>query len=113
MASMEISPKLVLMTPDELALLIHSSVRKAMAEHTSTSSDSNDKPLSIDEASDFLHIPKATLYQFTSTRKIPFQKVGKKILFFKNELIAWVEAGKKKTKKEIEAEGFGKKGGVR
>ncbi len=110
---MDISPKLVLMTPDELAALIQSSVRKAMAEHTSTSPDSNDKPLTIDEASEFLHIPKSTLYQFTSARRIPFKKVGKKILFLKSELVAWVEAGKKKTQKEIEAEGFGKKGGSR
>ena len=110
---MENSSKIVLITPDELASLIQTSVRKAIAEQSSKSSIPNDKPLSIDEASEFLHIPKATLYQFTSTRKIPFQKVGKKILFFKQELISWVEAGKKKTKKEIEAEGFGKKGGVR
>ncbi len=107
------APKLVLMTPEELAVLIQTSVRKAIAEHAPKSSDSNDRPLSIDEASEFLHIPKSTLYQFTSTRKIPFQKVGKKILFFKQELIEWVESGKKKTQKEIEAESFGKKGGVR
>lgn len=110
---MENSSKIVLITPDELASLIQTSVRKAIAEQSSKSSTPNDKPLSIEEASDFLQIPKSTLYQFTSTRKIPFQKVGKKILFFKNELIAWVEAGKKKTQKEIEAEGFAKKGGVR
>jgi excisionase family DNA binding protein len=72
-----------------------------------------DKPLSIDEASSFLNIPKSTLYQFTSSRKIPFQKIGKKILFFKGDLIQWVESGKKKTRKEIEEEGFGKKGGLR
>lgn len=110
---MNISSKLVLMTSDELDILIQSSVHKAMAGHAPKSSNSNDKPLSIDEASEFLNIPKSTLYQFTSTRKIPFQKVGKKILFFRKELVSWVEAGKKKTQKEIEAEGFGKKGGLR
>lgn len=110
---MNISSKLVLMTPDELAILIQTSVRIAIAEQAPKSSDFNDKPLSIDEASEFLNIPKSTLYQFTSTRKIPFQKIGKKILFFRKELVSWVEAGKKKTQKEIEAEGFGKKGGFR
>ena len=109
------SPKLVLMTPDELENLIHYSVRKALSEQPTKSSFSDDKPLTIDEASAFLNIPKATLYGYTSTRKIPFHKMGKKILFFKAELLAWIEEGKKKTKKQIEAEGFLslQKGGMR
>jgi excisionase family DNA binding protein len=109
------SPKLVLMTPEELENLIQSSVRKAMGEQSSKSSISDDKPLTMDEASEFLQIPKPTLYAYTSTRQIPFHKMGKKILFFKADLLAWIEGGKKKTKKEIEAEGFIKmgKGGVR
>lgn len=107
---MESNPKLVLMTPTELDILIQSSVRKALGEQPSKSSFVDDKPLTIDETSVFLNIPKATLYAYTSTRKIPYHKMGKKILFFKAELLAWIEEGKKKTKKEIEKEGFSKIG---
>ena len=109
------SPKLVLMTPSELDNLIQSSVRKALSEQPAKSSFSDDKPLTIDEASAFLKIPKATIYTFTSKREIPFHKVGKGLLFFKAELLAWIEEGKKKTKKQIEAEGFLslQKGGAR
>jgi excisionase family DNA binding protein len=110
---MENTPKLVLLTPTELENLIQNSVRKAMGEQSSKSSANDDKPLTIDEASKFLQIPKATLYAFTSKREIPFHKVGKGLLFFKAELLAWVEEGKKKTKKEIEAEGFAKMGSSR
>ena len=107
---MEQNPKIILVTPNELAVLIDISVRKAMDEHSSKSSANDDKPLTIEEASKFLHIPKATLYTFTSKREIPFHKVGKGLIFFKAELLAWIEEGKKKTKKEIEAEGFTKMG---
>ena len=99
------------MTPDELENLIHNTVRKAMGEQSSQTSSYDDIPLNIEEASAFLKKPKSTIYQLTSTRQIPFSKMGKQLLFFKKDLLAWVEDGKKKTKKEIEAEGFSMQGG--
>lgn len=108
---MEQNPKIILITPNELAVLIDSSVRKALGEQSSQSSSIDDKPLNIEEAAAFLKKPKSTIYQLTSTRQIPFYKMGKQLLFFKKDLLAWVEDGKKKTKKEIETEGFNLKGG--
>ena len=99
------------MTPDELENLIHNSVRKALSEQFPKSSSHDDKPLNIEEAAAFIKKPKSTVYQLTSTRQIPFSKMGKQLLFFKKDLLLWIEDGKKQTKKEIEAEGFSKKGG--
>jgi excisionase family DNA binding protein len=107
------APKLVLMTPDELENLIHNTVRKALSEQSPKSSPYDDMPLNIEEAATFLKMPKSSVYQLTSTRKILFNKVGKRLLFFKKDLLLWIEDGKKKTKKEIEAEGFNLKGSVR
>lgn len=107
------SPKLVLMTPDELESLIQNSVRKAMGEQNPKSSSYDDKPLNIEEAAAFIRKPKSTIYQLTSTRGIPFSKMGRQLLFFKKDLLKWIEEGKKKTHKEIEADGFNLKGGVR
>jgi excisionase family DNA binding protein len=105
------TPKLVLMTPDELDSLIQNSVRKALSEQSPKSSSYDDKPLNIEEAAAFIKKPKSTVYQLTSTRQIPFSKMGKQLLFFKKDLLEWIEDGKKKTKREIEAEGFNLKGG--
>ena len=107
------SPKLVLMTPDELENLIQNSVRKVLSEQSSKSSISDDVPINIDEAAAFIKKPKSSVYQLTSTRQIPFAKVGKQLLFFKKDLLLWIEEGNKKTQKQIEAEGFSKKGGLR
>ena len=101
------------MTPTELESLIQNSVRKAMGEQSPQLSSYDDKPLNIDEAAAFLKMPKSSVYQLTSTRNIPFNKVRKNLLFFKKDLLKWIEEGKKKTHKEIEAEGFTKMGGVR
>lgn len=76
------SPNYIFTTPEQLATLIQTSISSFYA---------NEKPLTIDEASDFLNIPKQTLYQFTSTDKIPFTKVGKRLLFLKKDLIEWLK----------------------
>ena len=96
-----------------MAQMIENSVRKAFSEFSPKSSSFDDKPLNIDEASAFLKMPKSSIYQLTSTRQIPFSKVGKPLYFFKKDLLEWLESGKKKTQKEIEADGFNLKGGVR
>ena len=97
-----------------MAQMIENSVRKAFSEFSpNKSSYIDDKPLNIDEAAAFLQMPTSSIYQLTSTRQIPFNKIGKPLFFFKKDLLAWLETGRKKTQKEIEAEGFSKKGGVR
>jgi len=48
------------------------------------------------EAATFLKIAEGTLRQWVAKRKgsIPFHKVGKKVLFFREELETWVTSGK-------------------
>lgn len=103
-------PQIVVMTSNELENLMFNTFRKAMGEHYSQSSFDEDKPLNIEEAAAFIRKPKSTIYQLTSTRQIPFSKMGKQLLFFKKDLLKWIVEGKKKTQKEIEGEGFNLKG---
>ena len=42
--------------------------------------------LSIDEASEYLNIPKTTLYQYSCQRKIPYSKPGRRLLYRKADL---------------------------
>ena len=50
--------------------------------------------LNADQAAEFLHLAKQTLYTFTHKRKIPFYKNGKKVLFKKHELQDWMDSGR-------------------
>jgi excisionase family DNA binding protein len=93
---------LIVTTPQDLAELIHNSVRSALSNAKLQSADSG-KPLSMDEAADFLGIPKATLYQFTSKRLIPFRKLGRRIVFSKADLATFLETKKKESVHQIEA----------
>ncbi len=60
------------------------------------------KPINIDEASEFTGIPKNTIY--AKIDFIPHIKQGRRLLFFKEDLIAYLESGRVKTRNEIEAD---------
>ncbi len=102
----------VVISSDELANLIQQSVRKELANHSPSASFDDKKPLSIDEAAQYLGIPKATIYQFTRQREIPHQKLGKRLVFLTPELDEWVASKKLRTRQEIENSVYltGKKG---
>lgn len=56
--------------------------------------------IGIDEAIELLGIAKPTIYTKTSKGEIPHFKRGKKLYFRRSELLAWIEAGRRKTVKE-------------
>lgn len=90
---------------EELSALIENSVRKVLSENpASTNEDNSSEFLTIDEASKFLNLAKATVYTLTSAGKIPVIKKGKRLYFTKQELMNWLKKGRKKTVEEIEEE---------
>ncbi len=58
--------------------------------------------LNIQEAAALLNLAVATIYEKTSQRTIPHYKHGKKVLFKKSELLAWVELRKVRSPDEIQ-----------
>jgi excisionase family DNA binding protein len=97
------APKLVLMTSDELENLIHSTVRKALAEQSNPQGRQfqSHEYLSIEEASEYLHVPKNTLYNYCHHNVLVYHKRGKKNYFLKSDLDEWMASGRKKSAKEM------------
>ena len=58
----------------------------------------------LETACNYLCIAKATMYQKTHLKTIPFYKIGRKILFKVSELETYVENSRVKTQSEIETE---------
>lgn len=50
------------------------------------------------------HPAEQTVYGWTSCHQIPFHKRGKRIMFLKSEIDAWLHAGKRKSQKELAEE---------
>ena len=72
--------------------------------------------LTTPEASEFLGIQKNYLYKLTSSHQLPFYcPNGRKILFKRSELQAWIEQSRVPTKLELERRAqteLLKKGGI-
>lgn len=60
-----------------------------------------DELLTISEASKLINLAIPTIYSKVSRNEIPVNKQGKKLYFYKSELIAWIRAGRIKTNEEI------------
>jgi excisionase family DNA binding protein len=43
------------------------------------------------ETAEYLRISKSTLYNYVYMRKIPFHKIGNRVIFIFDELDAWIE----------------------
>jgi excisionase family DNA binding protein len=61
----------------------------------------DERPLDIDGAAEFTGLPKSTLYNLVSKAAIPHSKPGKRLFFFKKDLITWIASYNKKTVTEI------------
>lgn len=47
--------------------------------------------LNVDEAAAYLGLAKSTVYKLVSWKRIPFYKLGARVLFDKGILSSWVE----------------------
>ena len=47
----------------------------------------------LSEAAEYLGISKGLLYKLTSTKQIPFYRIGKRILVSEQQLLSWLETG--------------------
>ena len=53
-----------------------------------------DKMMTIEELAEFLSISRYTLYNWTSTRNLPFYKIGRTVRFRMKDIEAWLEKQK-------------------
>ena len=96
--------KVIVTSEAEIRLMLREEIQKALSEiPKKNNADNNDDFITIEGASEFTSIAVATLYDYTHKKKIPFNKVGKKLIFSKKQLSEWIIAHRKKTKQEIES----------
>ncbi|MCK4696354.1 MAG: helix-turn-helix domain-containing protein [Candidatus Cloacimonetes bacterium] len=66
--------------------------------------EANTPYMNIDECSEYTRIKKNTLYQLTSRKQIPHSKLGRSLIFYKNDIDKWIADPSRKifTREEIE-----------
>ncbi|WP_264550776.1 helix-turn-helix domain-containing protein [Flavobacterium sp. N2038] len=68
----------------------------------SPTGENQDELLNIQETSKLLNLSVSTIYSKVCKREIPFNKQGKRIYFYKHELMQWVKSGRVKTYLEVQ-----------
>jgi excisionase family DNA binding protein len=87
----------------EFKSLLKETLKEILAEDKLTG-ENQSTLINIQEAAALLNLAVATIYEKTSEKLIPHYKHGKKIMFKKSELLAWVESRRVKTIHEIRKE---------
>ena len=99
--------KIVYIAEEELKSLIRSCIREEIESVLQGMNQQEPVPerINLIEAAKYLGFKKSTMYKLTMTRKIPFSKFGRKIIFYPKELDEWIKqnALRVKTKEEIES----------
>lgn len=91
------------LTIAEFREIIREEIRNVLGETPVRSiASASEDFMNIKQASSFTQIAVATIYDYTHKKKIPFSKVGKKLIFSKKELTEWIKNHRKQTKNEIE-----------
>ena len=90
---------------EDLKELVKACIREVLIEREpSELRNDPEKLMTIKEAGEFLKLSVPTLYGHASKNIIPYNKKGKRIYFYKSELISWIKEGRRKTIVEIERE---------
>lgn len=90
-------------TREEFKALLKESIKEVLAEEK-FNTENQSALINIQEAATLLNLATNTMHEKTSEKLIPHYKQGKKIIFKKSELIAWVESRKVKTIHDIRKE---------
>jgi excisionase family DNA binding protein len=96
--------EIIVTSKSELEKIIRNSITDIFQEQGKNESKPSNQMFSLQEASNYLQLSPQTIYGFTSRRKIPFIKKGKKLYFKQIDLEQWLESGRKKSETEIENE---------
>ncbi|HKG62714.1 MAG TPA: helix-turn-helix domain-containing protein [Solirubrobacteraceae bacterium] len=54
--------------------------------------------LTADDAAELLRVRRSTVYELARTRRLPHVRVGRRILFVRSDLAAWVVANRVLTR---------------
>jgi excisionase family DNA binding protein len=79
-------------------------IEKLLKARKINNSDNNEELLTIEGAAELLKLSVATIYTKVCKNEIPVNKQGKRLYFYRAELLDWIKSGRIKTSAEIQQE---------
>jgi excisionase family DNA binding protein len=87
--------------PFEVILEKLNAIENAIEKLNSTSNNSDDNFMDINQVSSFIGVSKVTVYGMTHKQIIPHFKVGKRLYFKKLDIINWITSSRVLTRQEL------------
>jgi excisionase family DNA binding protein len=89
--------EIIITTPDQLERVVMQALQKALPVKEKEISAEPPDTCSLEQALAFLAehgyvVSKSKLYKLTALKQIPFKYFGRKIIFSRKELLAWMES---------------------
>lgn len=88
----------------ELEALIEGSLKKILSNQKQVQKFESEEFLTVKDTATFLRLSVPTIYGLIHRGELPVMKRSKRCYFSKKELIAYLQAGRKKTNSEQDAE---------
>lgn len=85
---------------------LNQEIHSGLSGNNSGNDSSIGEIMNIEEAAAYLKMAKQTVYSMVSRRLLPYFKRGKRVFFRREELLSWLERGRKYTKEEIQSGNF-------
>ncbi|AUC81803.1 helix-turn-helix domain-containing protein [Lacinutrix sp. Bg11-31] len=93
--------KILILNEDLLDKLVEKLTSKIVNKTQNHENDSEEL-LDVTQTSQLIKLTKPTLYGLVHKNKIPFYKKGKKLYFYKSEILKWINSGRSTTNNELE-----------
>lgn len=77
-------------------------IEKLLKDKSELKANGDEELLTISDASKLLNLSVATIYTKVCKHEIPVNKQGKRLYFYKTELLDWIKSGRIKTITEMQ-----------
>ena len=81
-----------------------SNIEMILLQSKTSSGIADDELLDVSQAAELLKLSVATVYTKVCKNEIPANKQGKRLYFYRSELLTWIRSGRIKTIAEIQSE---------
>lgn len=85
---------------EEMRMVVRDEIKARLT--TSALQQASPKVLTIDEAADLIKLSKSRLYVLAGKGTIPNFKNGARVMFYEDEVLSWMESGRRHSSKEID-----------
>jgi excisionase family DNA binding protein len=76
-------------------------IEQLLVKQNPPAQDGEIELLNIRDAGNLLSLSVNTIYKLAQGKKIPYCKKGKRLYFFRDELLTWLREGKRNTDEEL------------